>query len=156
MPTAAPKPCSHCGVLVRDGSARCAQHKQVGRFGDARRGTRQQRGYGAAWEALRKQVLSRDKGLCQVCLSEGRFRPAREVDHKVPKAQGGTDAFENLQSICTTCHKAKTALEAQVGAGRGRGESNLCSPTTQDRTLSQIFSCGGFEGGGVSVVEGEG
>jgi 5-methylcytosine-specific restriction protein A len=102
-------------------------HKHVGRFGDSRRGSRQSRGYGAAWDALRKRILSRDKGLCQVCLSEGRLRPAREVDHKVPKSQGGTDADDNLQAICTPCHKAKTALEAQAGAGRPGGPPESAS-----------------------------
>lgn len=36
---------------------------------------------------------------------------AREVDHIVPKAQGGTDDDGNLQAINVLCHKAKTLRE---------------------------------------------
>lgn len=122
MPVAAPRPCRHsgCSALVRDGSGYCEKHKadrNIGKFADERRGSRQSRGYGAEWERTRKRILSRDKGLCQVCMAEGKLRPAKQVDHKVPKFEGGTDADENLQAICVPCHQAKTAAEAQRGRG---------------------------------------
>lgn len=123
MPNAAARPCRHasCGALVRDGSGYCALHqadRQIGKFGDARRGSRQSRGYGAEWEQTRKRILSRDKGLCQVCMADGKLRPAKQVDHKVPKFEGGSEDDDNLQAICVDCHKAKTAVEAQRGRGR--------------------------------------
>lgn len=126
MPTAAPKPCRHpgCGALVRDGSGYCAKHatdKQQGKWGDDRRGTRQERGYDAEWEARRKRTLREDSGLCRPHRKVGKFRPAKAVDHIVAKAiaraAGWTEeqieADENLQSICTDCHKVKTAFEAK-------------------------------------------
>lgn len=126
MPSAAPKPCRHvgCGQLVRDGSGFCAAHqsdRKIGKFADDRRGSRQSRGYDAAWEKRRKRILSRDKGLCQPCLKENRYRPAKQVDHIANKAaaraMGWTeDQIEdddNLQSICKLCHEAKTQAEAQ-------------------------------------------
>jgi len=120
MTQSAPKPCSQCHVLVTDGTSRCAAHKVVaGSFADERRGTRQERGYGAAWDRIRVRVMRRDGGLCQVCKGQGLLVEAKEVDHVVPKAQGGTDVDANLQAICTPCHRAKTAREA--GAGRGWG-----------------------------------
>ena len=103
-----------CSQLVRDGSGYCAAHqsdRSIGKFADERRGSRQSRGYGAEWEQTRKRILSRDKGLCQVCKADGRLRPAKQVDHKVPKAEGGTEDDDNLQAICSDCHKAKTAKE---------------------------------------------
>ncbi len=67
--------------------------------------SRHKRGYGAAWDKLRKRILERDKYLCQPCLIErGRPTPATQVDHKQPKAHGGTDDPENLRSICRPCH----------------------------------------------------
>lgn len=66
---------------------------------------------------MRKHVLSRDKGLCQVCLATGKYRPANQVDHIRPKSNGGTDAETNLQAICTACHQAKTAAEATAAKG---------------------------------------
>ena len=117
MPFAAPKPCTQCGVLVSDGTARCAVHKPLGKFADRARGTRQQRGYGADHERARKRELSRDKGLCQPCLRLGRYRPGRICDHIVPRAFGGSDEDSNRQTICDDCHATKTAAEGVAAAG---------------------------------------
>lgn len=127
MPTAAPKPCSKCGVLVRDGTARCDTHKHVdsGRFSDARRGSRHARGYGTSWDKLREFVLARDCGICQPCLQQGLTHEGTHVDHKVNKATWrqqygsleGVDDPSNLQAINADCHKAKTAREAKQGRG---------------------------------------
>ena len=105
---------------MRDGSGFCEAHKTdrtLNKFADERRGSRQSRGYGAEWERTRKRILSRDKGLCQPCMADGKLRPAKQVDHKVPKFEGGTDDDDNLQAICLPCHQAKTAAEARRGRG---------------------------------------
>lgn len=81
--------------------------------------SRHTRGYGSAWEKVRKQVIERDKGLCQPCLRDGRVKAFVAVDHITPKAQAEklgwtqkqTDALSNLQCICQPCHDAKTAKE---------------------------------------------
>lgn len=81
--------------------------------------SRQQRGYGAAWDRLRKQILERDNYLCQCDQCEGgvkRVTSASEVDHKVSKAKakqlGWTtdqiDSTDNLRAINSECHKRKT------------------------------------------------
>lgn len=124
MPAAAPRPCTHpsCGVLVRDGSSRCTKHKVLaGSFADRARGTRHERGYGSAWDRLRARILRRDAGICQPCLADGLVHQGTEVDHIIPKAQGGTDDDANLQTICTARHRAKTAAESAQGRG-------VCSP----------------------------
>lgn len=58
-------------------------------------------------------VLHRDP-FCRVCDK----RPSVEVDHITPKAAGGTDELENLQGICRTCHRRKTAAEGGSAAVR--------------------------------------
>jgi 5-methylcytosine-specific restriction protein A len=80
--------------------------------------SRHARGYGRSWDKLRLTILARDKHLCQVCLKAGRITVATEVDHIKPKAQGGTDDPENLQSIDKACHAAKTEDEAATAQGR--------------------------------------
>lgn len=69
---------------------------------------------GRPWRRKRDAVLVRDKYLCQPCLAQGRYTEATEVDHIVTRANGGTDAWDNLQAICTDCHKAKTARDRSV------------------------------------------
>ena len=82
------------------------------------RRSRQERGYGARWDKLRKLAMDRDDWLCQPCKREGRATPAREVDHIIPKSQGGTDDLDQLQAICKTCHQEKTQREAAEAQGR--------------------------------------
>lgn len=76
-----------------------------------RSGSTTKRGYGHAWRKLRAQVLERDGYLCVACQQAGRYVPATDVDHIVPKSKGGTDELSNLQSLCNPHHKAKTANE---------------------------------------------
>nr|DAG51093.1 MAG TPA: HNH endonuclease [Caudoviricetes sp.] len=61
------------------------------------------------WRKLRAKILSRDHNLCQMCLKVGIYEVATEVDHIKPTALGG-DMFDpnNLQSLCKSCHMAKT------------------------------------------------
>ncbi len=85
------------------------------------RTSKQSRGYGAAWERVRKQVLERDRYLCQCrhCKAEGRTTLATEVDHVISKAkakrmgwtQKQIDDPGNLGSIGRECHKRKTIEE---------------------------------------------
>ncbi len=75
--------------------------------------SRHKRGYGSSWDKLRLLVLQRDNGLCQcqTCKNNQRIKQATEVDHIIPKANGGTDEVSNLQAINKECHKIKTARE---------------------------------------------
>lgn len=88
-----------------------------GGWGAEHRGNSSDRGYGAVWRKARERVMQRDCGLCQPCARAGRATVAREVDHITPKAEGGTDADQNLQAICPDCHKAKTAEESRRARG---------------------------------------
>ena len=93
--------------------------RKLGTWADQSRGSRQSRGYGKEWQVIRKRILSRDKGLCQPCLKDRHYKPARQVDHIVPKFEGGTDDDSNLQSICIECHRTKTQAEALRARGVG-------------------------------------
>lgn len=112
-----------CGALV-DAPGYCDKHAQLktGWNRSHNGATSAERGYGYAWQQLRKKVLARDSGLCQIkgpqcCVV------AAEVDHKVNKAtarkQGWSDAEidteTNLQSTCKPCHEAKTKAERGGG-----------------------------------------
>ena len=81
------------------------------------KGSRHKRGYGPMWDRLRPLVLKRDNYLCQECMRQGKLTPLcvkprdHAVDHITPKARGGTDHPDNLQSLCAPCHEAKTARD---------------------------------------------
>lgn len=78
------------------------------------RESRHTRGYGTAWDKLRKTILARDRHLCQPCYhaQPQRITAGRIVDHIKGKAIGGTDDPANLQVICDDCNKAKVAEES--------------------------------------------
>jgi 5-methylcytosine-specific restriction enzyme A len=73
----------------------------------------------SGWRRLRQLVLL-EKPMCRVCRAEGRVRPAQEVDHILPRSQGGRTERANLQPLCGPCHAAKTQAEARMGR-RGAG-----------------------------------
>lgn len=75
------------------------------------------RGYGRAWQKLRTFKLNRQP----MCEANGCWRHASEVDHIVPRARGGIDSYENLQSLCKTHHSQKTARE-DGGFGHKKAE----------------------------------
>lgn len=132
------RPCWHraCAALTSDGA--CSRHPRptYGWKPDRERGSRQDRGYGAAWEHLRLEVLERDGYLCQIGRGRGSCTiDATEVDHIIPKAAGGSDELENLQAVCPTCHRAKTDRDATNQRRGGRSENE--NPGRQDRRLSQ-------------------
>ena len=56
--------------------------------------------------SIRKRffVLKRDRYRCRMC---GRSGVELEVDHKIPVAQGGSDALDNLQALCFDCNRGK-------------------------------------------------
>lgn len=64
----------------------------------------------AAWKELRLSILSRDKRICYLCGLR-----ATEVDHIIPRSQGGKSIPLNLKAVCRECNNEKSKSE------RGRG-----------------------------------
>lgn len=106
-------PCCHkgCAALTPLGERYCAKHKQEHAWHRTDGKTTTQRGYGASWRRLRSIVLT-EEPLCALCKRDGRVSEATEVDHITPKANGGTDARNNLQGLCKSCHAKKTGEES--------------------------------------------
>lgn len=66
--------------------------------------------YDHSWRKLRNRRL-KEEPLCRHCAAKGFITPAVQVDHIKPRAEGGKDEWDNTQSLCLPCHKAKTAEE---------------------------------------------
>lgn len=64
-----------------------------------------------AWRKL-SIVYRRTHPLCEECLKKDRTTPVALVDHITPISQGGEQlAWDNLQSMCHTCHNKKSGRE---------------------------------------------
>lgn len=107
------KACLVCGSLGPWVGSRCPRHQRAGRWNHAN-ASATARGYGWAWTAIRKRVL-REEPNCRC------GRRASEVDHIIPKAEGGTNERSNLQALCSVCHRTKTMTEAARGSRRAHG-----------------------------------
>lgn len=61
------------------------------------------------WRRLREWKINQNP-LCEHCERRGLVVPATEVDHIVELIDGGSKLDpENLQSLCSRCHRIKTA-----------------------------------------------
>jgi hypothetical protein len=65
--------------------------------------------YPPDWQSRRRKVLHRDGYICQSCgVRSTRVDDVRfDVDHIVPKSDGGSHALDNLQTLCPSCHADK-------------------------------------------------
>ncbi|MDR5611532.1 MAG: HNH endonuclease signature motif containing protein [Arsenophonus sp.] len=113
MPPRIPRACRKpgCAKTTTERSGYCEVHRHQGWKNYQQGKSRHQRGYGTKWDKLRATILQRDKYLCQICLRNRLATAAKTVDHIIAKAHGGTDIESNLQSLCWSCHRKKTATE---------------------------------------------
>lgn len=105
-------------LCSRQGCTELGKHSHYAREYAKDRPSAAKMGYDRHWQRLRAMKL-RDEPLCRACKAEGRIVAANEVDHRTPKSQGGTDDWENLQSLCKSHHSEKTARE-DGGFGKRR------------------------------------
>ena len=129
MPHRPPRPCQHpgCGVLVDGRDSRCDRHRrQVAREREGRRDSSTSRGYGSDWQRLRKRKLLTDP-YCADCKSQGRATLAVEVDHiiRISERPNLRLDWNNLQSLCQSCHAAKSAAERSGRPVKGCDEAGL-------------------------------
>lgn len=144
MPTRPLRPCAWPGCGAITAKRFCSHHEQEEyRRQDARRGSSGARGYGARWRKLRAAVL-REEPFCRECGVKGVRVAATEVDHIIPKPLG-TDARENLQSLCTSHHSAKTMRQSvhQQGGVRNFGQERSVTGA-RVAVAPRVFTRGGI------------
>lgn len=115
MPRAALIACQTPGCRNTSKSSLCDVCRRA-RQADRRKrvGTVAEQGYGERWRRVRAAVLT-EAPLCAECARAGRVALATDVDHILPRSQGGSDARSNLQSLCHACHSRKTITEGVRG-----------------------------------------
>lgn len=115
MARRAGRPCGvpGCPGLVHDPSKRlCPEHdrEHMRRQSQERRAAGTHADYGPRWLAISARYL-RMHPTCAHC-----GRPSELVHHVVERADGGSDADENLLALCRPCH---SRLHAKGRGGWG-------------------------------------
>lgn len=92
--------------------------------------------------ALRREFKAMKRGRTKAMRDRG-FKPRQslwELDHIVPLVDGGSHDDSNLQTLCTPCHKAKTALEAAKRAAQARGRARAHDDAMLESTTPSTAS----------------
>ncbi len=65
------------------------------------------------------KLLKMQEGKCTHCGLFFRENDVMEVDHRIPKSQGGRDSYDNWQLLHRHCHDSKTANDGCLGTKSG-------------------------------------
>lgn len=118
MPRRAPHPCAApgCNALVYEGS-RCPRHR-LPRQRDTRPNSTD-RGYGYEWQTkVRDPYLKAHPYCVNLFGLHGPLVAAKIVDHIIPRKQGGSDDWSNLEGLCRRCDNKKHYID---GSKRRKG-----------------------------------
>jgi len=113
MPYKPKKPCAFAGCPNLTNDRFCEQHKQSEnrRYNKYQRDPQSSKRYGGRWKEISK-AYRQAHPLCELCLLDNRLTAAVLVHHKCKLTAGGTNDYDNLQSLCRECH---SRLHAEQG-----------------------------------------
>lgn len=105
MPYKPKKPCRYPGWTNLTDGTYCEVHQKIGvqTYDKYERSPDYKKKYGRAWKRI-SYKYAKAHPLCERCLKESRITPMEEVHHILPVNRGGTNAVENLMSVCRSCH----------------------------------------------------
>jgi 5-methylcytosine-specific restriction endonuclease McrA len=89
------------------------------------------------WKDQRLRVLKRDSYICAYCSGE-----ATQVDHVIPRANGGGHDLDNLVACCAPCNSRKGSHNEGVFLARGATPPvflDYVSPTRSETMLDSPF-----------------
>lgn len=109
----------------------------------------------------RAEIFRRTDGYCHICGKKlcinnyglaGR-RGAWEVEHSVPRAEGGTDHPNNLYAACVACNRKKGTRSTRAArAVHGRGPAPLSAAKKAKRRIENAVVSAAAGGIGAVVL----
>lgn len=143
MPRKPKRPCSFPGCPELTDGRYCDMHQRQmdAYYNKYERDPQTRKRYGRRWKRIRDRYIS-EHPLCEECQKYGRLTPAEEVHHIIPLSKGGTNADNNLMSLCKQCHSCSLLAKENDGQdGRGvkiSGGVVLCNGRGVTREKSQF------------------
>ena len=139
MPRKPLKPCKYPGCPNLTDGQFCPEHRKkadrdYNRF--YRDPAHKERYHTAAWHTIRAAQLERYP-LCEMCMAEGRYVKATLVHHRVPLGEGGTNAPENLCSLCAAHHTALHNKMRKSAGGNGAAGKMLVDELKGDTSMNE-------------------
>ena len=109
------RPCTYPGCSALTTNGRCDKHQRQAwtKTKDVKRMT------GRKLQKERERLFA-ENPLCVECEKKGIVRAATQRDHIVPlfEWKGDPEDPSNIQGLCESCHKIKTAAESARGRDR--------------------------------------
>lgn len=114
-----------------------------------------------AIEMLRR-IYDRTCGNCHLCGKKlsfqnyGRFgqRAAWEIEHSIPRSEGGSDHLNNLYPACIVCNRSKGTLTSRTVRGWNSLHRTPLSKNVKNKIREENTLCGAALGGIVGLVGG--
>lgn len=114
MPKKPKSPCRFSGCPELTHERYCDQHRKAtnNHYNKYQRDPEINKRYNGRWRKIRKEYR-KSYPLCEMCKQEGRLTPMQEVHHIISLSKGGTHDWDNLMSLCKSCHSYTTAKNGE-------------------------------------------
>lgn len=105
MPRKPKKPCAYSGCPKLTYGRYCEEHEKLTRkhYEKYKRNPATKKRYGAHWKRIRDAYVKQHP-VCEMCKKRGIHTSTQEVHHIIPLAEGGSNDWDNLMSLCKSCH----------------------------------------------------
>ena len=99
------RPCRYPGCPRLSDGPYCEEHRKLvdRQYNRCSRSPDVSRKYGRDWKRIRSRYAA-EHPFCEKCFAEGCMTLMDEVHHILPVSQGGTHDWDNLMSLCRSCH----------------------------------------------------